>query len=62
MARVRIGALLSAFVLSLAFGFASASAGDKVEVFHKGKKVICVSVNAVPAHLAHGDTTDMEPC
>lgn len=29
---------------------------EKVDVCHKGKKTINISVNAVPAHLAHGDT------
>jgi hypothetical protein len=28
----------------------------KVDVCHKGKKTINISSNAVPAHLAHGDT------
>lgn len=30
--------------------------GDKVNICHKGKKTISVSVNAVSAHLKHGDT------
>ncbi len=30
--------------------------GGKVEICHKGRNTISVSVNAVPAHLGHGDT------
>ena len=30
--------------------------GQKVEVCHKGKNTISISVNALPAHLRHGDT------
>ena len=30
-------------------------AGDKVDICHNGH-IINVSVNAIPAHLAHGDT------
>jgi microcystin-dependent protein len=30
--------------------------GQKVEICHKGKKTISISVNAVLAHLRHGDT------
>jgi len=30
--------------------------GKKVAVCHKGKKTLSVSVNAWPAHKAHGDT------
>jgi hypothetical protein len=33
---------------------------EKVTLCHKGKKTISVSANAVPAHLAHGDT--LGPC
>ena len=28
----------------------------KVQICHKGKKTLCVSINAVQAHLDHGDT------
>ena len=30
--------------------------GEKVEICHKGKNTISISVNALPAHLRHGDT------
>ena len=30
--------------------------GQKVEICHKGKNTISISVNALPAHLRHGDT------
>lgn len=30
---------------------------QKVAICHKGKKTITISSNAIPAHLAHGDTT-----
>lgn len=39
---------------------AATSRGQKVDVCHKGKKVINVSINAVPAHQAHGDAVDMD--
>ena len=29
---------------------------DKVTICHKGKNTITISINALPAHLAHGDT------
>ena len=32
----------------------------KVDICHKGKKTISVSSNAIPAHIAHGDT--IGPC
>jgi len=34
----------------------SVEEAKKVDVCHKGKNTINISVNAVPAHLAHGDT------
>ena len=30
--------------------------GKKVTICHKGKNTITISVNALPAHKAHGDT------
>jgi hypothetical protein len=34
---------------------------DKVVICHKGKETITISVNALPAHLAHGDTVGACP-
>jgi len=40
--------------------YAGFPADGKVTLCHKGKVTITVSANAVPAHLAHGDT--LGPC
>jgi hypothetical protein len=34
----------------------TATTSDKVVICHKGKETITISVDALPAHLAHGDT------
>jgi uncharacterized membrane protein YgcG len=34
---------------------------EKVVICHKGKETITISVNALPAHLAHGDTVGACP-
>ncbi len=35
---------------------------EKVTMCHKGKSLISVSANAVPGHLAHGDTLGAAQC
>ena len=35
---------------------------EKVTVCHKGKNLISLPANAVPGHLAHGDTLGAVPC
>ena len=41
-------------------GISAKGSNFKVDVCHKGKKVINVSINAVPAHQAHGDAVDLD--
>ena len=43
------------FVLNDPDAFASKGGGEKVDICHNEKKTINISVNAIPAHLAHGD-------
>ena len=47
------------FVLNVTDAFAGKGGGEKVDICHiespSEKKTINVSVNAIPAHLAHGD-------
>ena len=35
---------------------AQSQPSEKVEICHKGRNTISVSINALPAHLRHGDT------
>jgi len=42
------------------FVLSNGSPEDKVTLCHKGKKTLSVNPDAVPAHLAHGDT--LGPC
>jgi hypothetical protein len=46
---------VGSFVLVLGAGVVSATPSGKVTICHEGSN-ISVSENAVPAHLAHGDT------
>jgi microcystin-dependent protein len=51
------GAGLAQTALEPARGLVTQSqGGEKVEICHKGKNTISISVNALPAHLRHGDT------
>jgi hypothetical protein len=68
--RLVVAGTLSALILGFAAAFAvagpgggSSSAtqtGKKQTICHKGKNTITVSVHALPAHKAHGDTVG--PC
>lgn len=47
--------MIVAFAIAALAGSAWAGAGDKVLVCHEGS-LISVSVNALHAHIAHGDS------
>lgn len=64
MTRKRIVAVTAAGVMAVTLGLGARAGADKpqkFEVNHKGK-TICVSENAVPAHVKHGDSTVFNPC
>jgi len=43
------------FVFDVPDAFAGKGGGEKVDICHNEKKTINVSINALPAHLDHGD-------
>jgi len=47
--------ILAALVIFAAVAFTVADSSDRLKINHKGR-VIEVAPQAVPAHLAHGDT------
>ncbi len=43
------------FVFDVPDAFAGKGGGEKVDICHNEKKTMNISVNALPAHLDHGD-------